>query len=52
MANRNEVIRHTDKALKAKTHEEKLDELARAINELARFIGNVEDKLTIAIYAN
>jgi hypothetical protein len=40
-----------DKVHRAKTVEEKLDALANAVNELARNVGNVEDKLTSELYS-
>ena len=51
MATRGLVTEHTERALRATTVEEKLDALAHAIEALAAFVGNVEDKLSAELDA-
>ena len=45
MGSKSKVISHTVKALNARTVEEKLDEIARAIAELAKFVDDIEDQV-------
>jgi hypothetical protein len=49
MAHRGAVKQHVEEARAARTVEAKLDALALAINELARFVGNAEDNLSSKI---
>ena len=41
---------HVTNALKATTADEKLDEIARAVGELGRFLSNMEDRLRNEIH--
>jgi hypothetical protein len=50
VANRSSVQAYVTKALEAGAAEEKLDELARAIDQLALYVTNVETKLLNEIY--
>ena len=45
MGSKSKALSHTVKALNARTVEEKLDEIARAIAELAKFVDDIEDQV-------
>lgn len=45
MGSKAKVVTHTARALNARTAEEKLNEIARAIAELADFVDDLEDQL-------